>query len=102
MSKFHFSVRAHGDLLEIAEYTLSTWGAEQALLYMDELEACCERLGDHPGMGRACEEIRPGLRRMEHGGHVIFYRSEAGGILVSRILHQRMIPGKHTVNYEEF
>jgi plasmid stabilization system protein ParE len=30
---------------------------------------------------------------MECGRHVIFYREDAGTILVSRILHQRMLPG---------
>ncbi len=29
---------------------------------------------------------------MEQGSHVVFYREEAGGILISRILHQRMLP----------
>jgi hypothetical protein len=31
------------------------------------------------------------LRRLEHGMHVVFYREERSGILVSRILHQRML-----------
>jgi hypothetical protein len=29
---------------------------------------------------------------MEHGRHVVFYRQAAGGIPVSRILRQRMLP----------
>jgi plasmid stabilization system protein ParE len=32
------------------------------------------------------------LRRMEFGRHVLFYRIDGGGIFVSRILHQRMLP----------
>ena len=31
----------------------------------------------------------------EQGKYVIFFRSEPNGILVSRILHQRMLPGRH-------
>jgi toxin ParE1/3/4 len=49
-------------------------------------------LAANPALGRACSEIRPGLRRLEHGRHVVFYRQDAAGILVSRILHQRMLP----------
>jgi plasmid stabilization system protein ParE len=30
---------------------------------------------------------------MERGQHVVLYRESAGGIRVSRILHQRMLPG---------
>lgn len=51
-------------------------------------------------LGRTCDDVRPGLRRMECGRHVVFYRSEAGGILISRILHQRMLPGRHAIDDE--
>ena len=30
--------------------------------------------------------------------HVIFYLPEAGGILVARILHDRMLPEKHGID----
>jgi plasmid stabilization system protein ParE len=42
------------------------------------------------------DEVRPGLRRLEHGMHVVFYRQERGDILVSRILHQRMLSDRHS------
>jgi plasmid stabilization system protein ParE len=35
---------------------------------------------------------------METGQHVVFYREESGGILVSRILHQGMLPERHSVD----
>jgi len=39
---------------------------------------------------------------MEHGSHVIFYRSkDAGGILVSRILHKRMLPTSLAFEYDD-
>jgi plasmid stabilization system protein ParE len=31
----------------------------------------------------------------------VFYREEAGGILVSRILHQRMLPERHAIEDQE-
>jgi toxin ParE1/3/4 len=90
-----FSRRAEDDLLAIASYTLRKWGKAQAVRYIDELEVCCQKLADIPALGRVCDEIRVGLRRHEHGKHVLFYREERGGILISRILHQRMLPEKH-------
>jgi toxin ParE1/3/4 len=54
-------------------------------------------LADNPALGRVSDDVRPGLRRMEHGRHVVFYRESAGGILVSRILHQRMLPERHSL-----
>lgn len=49
-------------------------------------------LADNPALGRPSYDIRPGLRRREHGKHAIFYRLERSGILISSILHQRMLP----------
>ena len=58
-------------------------------------------LADNPALGRTCDDVRPGLRRMESGRHVVFYREDAGGILVSRILHQRMLPERHVIDGED-
>jgi toxin ParE1/3/4 len=100
MARFRLSRLAEADLLDIANYTLQTWGQDQAIRYVDHLEACCRQLADNPEMGRACDHIRPGLRRTEHGRHVLFYRVEAKGILVSRILHQRMLPERQSIDEE--
>ncbi len=59
-------------------------------------------LADSPALGRLCDDIRPGLRRQEHGKHVVFYRLQrSGGILVVRILHQRMLPQRHAIENDE-
>ncbi len=98
MPAFRFSRRAEDDLRAIADYTLRTWGKAQAARYLGELEVCCQTLARNPALGRSCDDVRPGLRRMEHGKHVVFYRQERGGILISRILHQRMLPDKHAID----
>jgi toxin ParE1/3/4 len=97
LASFRFSRRAEADLLSIAAHTLRTWGEGQTIRYIDDLEACCQMLADNPALGRVSDDVRPGLRRMEHGRHVVFYRESAGGILVSRILHQRMLPERHSL-----
>ena len=102
MAAFRFSRRAEADLLNIGGYTLHTWGEAQADRYIGELETCCQMLADNPMLGRPCDDIRPGLRRMEHGKHVVFYRlQKPGGILVVRILHQRMLPEKRAIEDDE-
>ena len=90
MGAFRFSRRAEDDLLGIGAYTLRTWGKDQTIRYIDDLEASCRMLADNPALGRSCEEVSPGLRRMECGRHVVFFLEDAVGILVSRVLHQRM------------
>ncbi len=97
MARLRFSRRAEADLLGIGGYTLHTWGEAQADRYLRELESCGQMLADNPALGRPCDDIRPGLRRMEHGKHVVFYRREKSGILVVRILHQRMLPTRQVI-----
>ncbi|OLD81609.1 MAG: hypothetical protein AUF67_07465 [Acidobacteria bacterium 13_1_20CM_58_21] len=79
-------------MLSIGEYSLRTWGKTQAAHYIGELQICCQTLADNPALGRLCDDVRPGLHRLEHAKHVVFYRQERGGILVSRILHQACCP----------
>jgi toxin ParE1/3/4 len=92
MSTLLFSRSAKADLLNIGAYTRQTWGVAQAERYIDGLENCAKLLAGNPLLGRPCEWIRPGLYRFEKGRHVLFYRRQEDGILVSRILHQSMLP----------
>jgi len=85
VARFRFSRRAEADLLSIGDYTLRTWDKIQAAHYIGELQVCCQTLADNPAFGRLCDDIRPGLHRLEHAKHVVFYSQERGGILVSRI-----------------
>ena len=101
MAKFEFSQRAEADLLRIGEYTLHKWGEAQATRYIGELEDCCQMLADNPNLARRCDDIRPGLRRHEHGKHVLLFRQERSGILISRILHQRMLPERHAIDDDQ-
>jgi toxin ParE1/3/4 len=95
MAAFRFSRRAEADMLSIGEYTLRTWGKAQTARYLTELEVFCRTLADNPALGRTCDEVRPGLRRLEHGMHVVFYRQDRSGILISRILHLSMLPDRY-------
>jgi toxin ParE1/3/4 len=101
VAAFRFSRRAEADLLGIGDYTLRTWGRAQAVRYLGELEVCCQMLADNPALGRLCDNVRPGLRRLEHGKLVVFYRQERGDVLVSRILHQRMLPERHAIDDQD-
>jgi toxin ParE1/3/4 len=85
-------------LLSIGAYPLRVWGEAQADPYIGELEACCQLLAGNPVLGCPCDYVRLGLRRMEHGQHVVFYRQEPGGILVTGLLHQSMLPESHAID----
>lgn len=70
------------------------WSGEQAARYAAELRKCFRLLAGHPGLGRACDSISPGLYRYEQGKHVVFFRVAAAGISIIRVLHERMVPTK--------
>lgn len=44
-------------------------------------------LDDHPKIGRACERLREGARRITLGNYVIFYRINSDHIEIARVLH---------------
>ena len=93
MAKLRYSPEAEADIEKIVEYTLETWGEAQTSRYVNAIEDCCERLVETPMLGRTCDEIRPGLRRIGEGPAChIFYRQNENGIRVSRILHESMVP----------
>jgi toxin ParE1/3/4 len=99
--EFKLTRLSEADLETIIDYTLKTWGRGQAERYLGDLESCLQELAEKPRLGRDCGTIRPGLMRMEHGRHAIFYRTKGYGIRVIRILHQSMLPERHLLGEEE-
>ena len=96
MKRFTYTSNATADLRSIVSLTLGTWGEAQAVRYIEQIEDCCERLAENARIGRLWRRKGHVLRRMEQGSHVIFYREQPDGILVLRILHKRMLPGRQS------
>ena len=93
MAYVRYSAQADADLLDIAAYPVATWGDRQAIRYLGQIEDCCRLIADKPQVGRACDYLHSGLRRMESGKHVVFYVVESdGGVLIARVIHQEMLP----------
>lgn len=90
MGKFHLTNRAVADLSDIADFTIQSFGIEQARFYRDGLNNCFEILAENPQLGRSAAELAPNLKRFEYQSHVVFYVPKNTGILIVRILHQRM------------
>jgi toxin ParE1/3/4 len=83
----------------MVRYTVERWGANQAVRYVQNLRACFDVLAQDSGIGRVCDSISAGLRRHEHGKHVVFYRMNCDGIRIVRVLHQQMLPLK--IHFEQ-
>jgi toxin ParE1/3/4 len=95
VQRVHISVEAEEDINGIAAYTTSTWGWRQTDQYLAKLEDGFNLLAQNPSIGRLSDSIHAGLRRLEIGRHVVFFLPEPNGILVVRVLHERMLPANY-------
>lgn len=94
--RYLLSPAAQADLEQIWDYTHDRWGVDQAEDYLRELQRAINRIAANPWIGRACDEIRPGYRKLAAGSHTLFYRVTAEDVIdVVRILHQRMDVDRH-------
>ncbi|MFJ2839974.1 type II toxin-antitoxin system RelE/ParE family toxin [Nocardia sp. NPDC087230] len=97
MNRYLLTPAAQTDLHDIYDYTEKTWDADRAEVYLRRIQTAIETAAARPGVGRACDEIRPGYRKLAAAAsHVIYYRlNDDGDIEVIRILHQRMDVDSH-------
>ena len=95
MAEYRLTLRAEADLAGIAQYTIESFGIEQARRYRDQLEGCFKSLSGNPRLGRSAELLAPGLRRFEHRSHTVFYTEDVYGVLIVRILHAGMDAPRH-------
>lgn len=95
MAEYRLSPAAQGDLDGIFDYTVSQWGLEQAMSYMQLTEKACMTFAGAPAQASNCAHIRPSYRRGVVEQHVTYFRVEDYGIAVIRILHQHMDTRRH-------
>ena len=82
---------ASADLRDIARYTKSQWGAQQARKYGDALEQCAEAIALGKGRFTLLPEIRKDLRVMRCQNHYIYCLPRKGEpALILAVLHERM------------
>ena len=93
MSSYRLTARADSELLDIYLYGLEQFGFRQAERYKLSLDECFSMLADHPRMGRTSPSVRPGIRRHEHGSHVVLYQEERDYVLIVAVLHSRNLHG---------
>ncbi|MBS0258310.1 MULTISPECIES: type II toxin-antitoxin system RelE/ParE family toxin [Agrobacterium] len=91
MSSYRLTKQAESEILDIFIYGVEQFGLRQAHFYKNELEGCFQLLGDNPRMGRLAPAIGEGVRRHEHGSHVIFYEIDVSGVLILTVVHGRSI-----------
>lgn len=95
MAAFHLQREAEADLLEIGRYTEERWGREQRVRYLAALDQRFHTVANNPALGKGCDDLYPGLRRILEGSHVVYFREVGGEVEIVRVLHERMLPERH-------
>ena len=89
MRENRLAKRAEDDLIAIAQYGDEHFGVAQSNRYRNKLKQRFAVLAEQPRLYPAVEHIRPGYHRSVCGAHSIYYRVEADGVEIIRILkHQ--------------
>lgn len=84
------SPQAQRDLKDIRIYTLQSWGAHQADVYLSKIEDAFYSLLENPEAGRLRADVKLGYRSIVIEKHVLFYKIEKTEIHILGIPHGRM------------
>ncbi len=95
MAEYRLRPKARSDIDAIWDYTVKTWGVQQARSYIAGLRDVCTELADNPELGKCRDELHKGLRVYPYGKHLVFYLTMDKGIDVVRILHGNMDTHRH-------
>ena len=95
MAGYQLTNSAENAIDKIYEYSILTFGLEQARAYVQGLHQCCSTLADNPRLGRDVSEMKTGYRRHQYERHSMYYKMTKTGILVTRILGPGQDPAKN-------
>ncbi|MEM8817776.1 MAG: type II toxin-antitoxin system RelE/ParE family toxin, partial [Pseudomonadota bacterium] len=70
--RYRLTPRAANDLDDIADYTIQSWGEDQAGEHLAALVERFESLADNPMLGRNRDDMHPGYRSFPEGSHIVF------------------------------
>lgn len=86
MARVDYSPQADRDLHEIWSNIAddNRPAADRLIRSFDDV---FRMLADHPHAGRSRNELQPGLRSHPVRNHLLFYRPQANGIEVVRVVH---------------
>lgn len=92
MLTLQLSAQSEADLTVIADFTLAEFGEYQAYIYYQQLLKMFDLLCTQPLLGKDCNDIRTGVRRIVHRSHCIYYRVTGDTLLILRILSRWQDP----------
>ena len=96
MTRFLLTPAARADLDSIWDYTVERWGVDQAERYVLAIRDVCLALAQGVLPDGDAGHVRPGLRKVPSGAHILYFRRRGDGTAeIIRILHRRMDEDRH-------
>ena len=95
---FRLTRRAEDSLVEIARWTIATFGPRQADIYEAELLARCEAIVNGQAHSRSCSILvddAADLRYLRAGEHFLVFLDRPEEIVIVDILHSRSDLPRH-------
>ena len=86
---------AERDLDDLLTFGTARFGEATADEYLFSCDDAFALILDHPRIGEAIDAIEPGVRKLTHRNHRIFYEIEDECARVLRILHHAMDVDEH-------
>jgi toxin ParE1/3/4 len=86
MTSYVVTPLAQADLDSIWDYIAADSPAAADRL-LERFQETFARLARHPLMGRARDELRPGLRSFSVRKYVVYYRFFEGRVIIVRVIH---------------
>ena len=90
MADYKLSSKAEFDLTVMYEFGISKFGLSQAQKYFLSMHETFEVLSKNNDLGRDASEYIMELKRFTYKSHTIFFQISTEGILIIRVLSQRM------------
>ncbi|MEG3123804.1 type II toxin-antitoxin system RelE/ParE family toxin [Sphingomonas sp. GB1N7] len=87
MPKAQIGSAARDDLRDIRIYSKAAFGTVAARAYLLGLRGVFTFVGENPSAGVAENDLGNGMRSYGYRSHRVYYRADAAGILIVRILH---------------
>lgn len=87
---YKLSKLAEEDIYQIARYTIQQFGVTQAKKYHNELQQTFELLARASWIGRECNWVCDGMRRLEFKKHSIYYLPKNDTLFIARLIHHSM------------
>ena len=94
-SVYSLSEKATTDLDSILDYSIINFGVEVMVEYHHSLEKCFALLDENPDLGVTADHVCANYLCFYFRSHAIFYKKNANGILIVRLLHKSMDVQQH-------